>query len=134
MLILLPTAVFRLPEPVNTNRPSLVRGSLSGLGSWIQNPRLEPVERIAVTIAVTVTCWIADLRLVPWIAWIVVGAADAGVAIKAVAARTVADSRLTAAVGRVLVEMPMGGPSGARRPGLRPGDVTITPIDGWRYP
>ncbi len=36
-----PTATFGV-EPVKTKTPSLVAGSLSGVGSWIQKPRDEP--------------------------------------------------------------------------------------------
>lgn len=71
-----PTATAGLVEPVNTNRPSLVRGSLSGAGSVSQKPRDEPKVRVAVTTPVTpLTFWSfsGESRVVPWMSWIFAG-------------------------------------------------------------
>ncbi|MER6899191.1 hypothetical protein [Amycolatopsis sp. NPDC000740] len=61
---------------MNTNRPSLVRGSLSGCGSVIQNPRAEPKLRTAVTMPVTSSTCLSlngEIRVVPWMSWIFAG-------------------------------------------------------------
>ena len=58
---------------MNTNRPSLVRGSLSGFGSVSQKPRDEPNVLVAVTMPVTPpTFWSfsGEIRVVPWMSWI----------------------------------------------------------------
>ena len=63
-----PTATDGVTEPVNTKRPSLVRGSLSGWGSCIQKPREEPNALVAVTMPGTRTTLptSGDVRVVPW--------------------------------------------------------------------
>jgi hypothetical protein len=63
-----PTFTVGDAEPVWTNTPSLVRGSSSASGSWIQKPR-EPVVRTPVTTPgtrVTVRPAYGDRRVVPW--------------------------------------------------------------------
>jgi hypothetical protein len=58
-------------ELVKTNRPSLVAGLASGVGSWIQKP-LEPLVRTAVTMPGTlVTAWpfTGETQPAPWMSW-----------------------------------------------------------------
>ncbi len=64
-----PTRALGVVEPVNTNRPSLVRGSASGSGSCSQKPRAEPCERTPVTIPGTPATGLplsGEIRVVPW--------------------------------------------------------------------
>ena len=58
-------------ELVKTNRPSLVAGLSSGVGSWIQKP-FEPLVRTAVTMPgtlVTVSPLCGETQLAPWMSW-----------------------------------------------------------------
>src|SRR4051794_36529114 len=62
--------------------PSLVRGSLSGLGSWKKKPWLLPKERTPVTMPGTsLTCLptSGDRRVVPWMSWMRAGTPGGGV-------------------------------------------------------
>jgi hypothetical protein len=59
-------------EEVNTKIPSLVALLESAVGSWIQKPRLLPVDRTAVTMPGTlVTCSSScgEIQLPPWMSW-----------------------------------------------------------------
>lgn len=63
-------------DEVKTNRPDDAAGRAgSGVGCWIQKPRLEPVERTAVTMPATLLTTVpltGETNPEPWTSWIVV--------------------------------------------------------------